>query len=215
MVSIFQKYPALSTPIDSSDGQIPDPAPALADGTKAGVQAEGKIRTASQMTLDEAQKILDVSPSATLAEIQKVKPAPLIRNLMDVKTHAGYKIVCYMLAELSEARAKGLEQILREGFICFSACSAEGWPSFGVLASISSEHGRSFTAAPEECLKILPEARDTGRLIILVVSKWHCMGLKCWERGAHGVLTGCTASCATPLMGSCGVLCRSTSTCST
>lgn len=44
---------------------------AVINGTKAGVQAEGKIRSVSQMTLDEAQKILDVNPSATLAEIQK------------------------------------------------------------------------------------------------------------------------------------------------
>ena len=45
----------------------------LADGTKAGVQAEGKIRAVSQMSLDEAQRILDVRPSATLAEIQKAR----------------------------------------------------------------------------------------------------------------------------------------------
>ena len=44
-----------------------------ADGQRAGVQAESKIRGTTQMSLDEAQKILDVHPNASLAEIRKVR----------------------------------------------------------------------------------------------------------------------------------------------
>ncbi len=43
-----------------------------ADGQRAGVQAD-KVRGTTQMTLDEAQKILDVHPGAPLAEMRRVR----------------------------------------------------------------------------------------------------------------------------------------------
>ena len=75
------------------------------------MQAESKIRGTTQMSLDEAQKILDVHPNASLAEIRKVRSFSVLSFCAGnnhpicfschtpCNVHDALQIVCYHLRQ--------------------------------------------------------------------------------------------------------------------